>query len=246
MTVSADEISNKSFDNKMRGYNPQEVQSFLKEVADSVRELTDQNRELQEIVKSDKEKLRYFTDLKDSLNKSILVAQEAADKVKNNAKKEAEIMVREAQKQATDIVSEANDKANAVVEDSANSTRKLVTETNDLKKQTRIFRQRLQVMLESQLEVVKSSDWDQLLANDDTDKYEEIQKSLGNKVDNDQSASVQSDATSVVDQPIYSDQPASSDQPVAPQPASDSSAVDNSQQAGQTVVIFPDSESAAQ
>ena len=133
MTVSADEISNKSFDNKMRGYNPKEVQSFLKEVADTVRELTDKNRELQEIVKGDKEKLRYFTDLKDSLNKSILVAQEAADKVKNNAKKEAEIMVREAQKQATDIVSEANDKANAVVEDSANSTRKLVTETNDLK-----------------------------------------------------------------------------------------------------------------
>lgn len=245
MTVSADEISNKSFDNKMRGYNPKEVQSFLKEVADTVRELTDKNRELQEIVKGDKEKLRYFTDLKDSLNKSILVAQEAADKVKNNAKKEAEIMVREAQKQATDIVSEANDKANAVVEDSANSTRKLVTETNDLKKQTRIFRQRLQVMLESQLEVVKSSDWDQLLANDDTDKYEEIQKSLGNKVDNDQFASVQSDATSVVDQPAVSDQPAASVQPTPVEPASAENSADSDQQGVQTVVIFPDSESAA-
>lgn len=245
MTVSADEISNKSFDNKMRGYNPQEVQAFLKEVADTVRDLTDKNRELQEIVKGDKEKLRYFTDLKDSLNKSILVAQEAADKVKNNAKKEAEIMVREAQKQATDIVSEANDKANAVVEDSANSTRKLVTETNDLKKQTRIFRQRLQVMLESQLEVVKSSDWDQLLANDDTDKYEEIQKALGNKVDNDQAASVQSDATSVVDQPAVSEQPAASDQPAPVEPASADNSADSNQQVGQTVVIFPDSESAA-
>lgn len=245
MTVSADEISNKSFDNKMRGYNPKEVQSFLKEVADTVRELTDKNRELQEIVKGDKEKLRYFTDLKDSLNKSILVAQEAADKVKNNAKKEAEIMVREAQKQATDIVSEANDKANAVVEDSANSTRKLVTETNDLKKQTRIFRQRLQVMLESQLEVVKSSDWDQLLANDDTDKYEEIQKALGNKVDNDQSASVQSDATSVVDQPAVSDQPAASVQPAPVESASAENSADSDQQGVQTVVIFPDSESAA-
>lgn len=245
MTVSADEISNKSFDNKMRGYNPKEVQSFLKEVADTVRELTDKNRELQEIVKGDKEKLRYFTDLKDSLNKSILVAQEAADKVKNNAKKEAEIMVREAQKQATDIVSEANDKANAVVEDSANSTRKLVTETNDLKKQTRIFRQRLQVMLESQLEVVKSSDWDQLLANDDTDKYEEIQKALENKVDNDQFASVQSDATSVVDQPAVSDQPAASVQPAPVEPASAENSADSDQQGVQTVVIFPDSESAA-
>lgn len=245
MTVSADEISNKSFDNKMRGYNPKEVQSFLKEVADTVRELTDKNRELQEIVKGDKEKLRYFTDLKDSLNKSILVAQEAADKVKNNAKKEAEIMVREAQKQATDIVSEANDKANAVVEDSVNSTRKLVTETNDLKKQTRIFRQRLQVMLESQLEVVKSSDWDQLLANDDTDKYEEIQKALGNKVDNDQSASVQSNATSVVDQPAVSDQPAASVHPAPVEPASAENPADSDQQGVQTVVIFPDSESAA-
>lgn len=244
MTVSADEISNKSFDNKMRGYNPQEVQSFLQEVADTVRQLSDQNRELQEIVKGDKEKLRYFTDLKDSLNKSILVAQEAADKVKNNAKKEAEIMVREAQKQATDIVSEANDKANAVVEDSANSTRKLVTETNDLKKQTRIFRQRLQVMLESQLEVVKSSDWDRLLTNDDTDKYEEIQKSLGNKVDNSQSASVQSDQVTSVDQPIFSDGPESAASSAA-QPASASGTVDNPQAAGKTVVIFPDSDSAA-
>lgn len=243
MTVSADEISNKSFDNKMRGYNPQEVQSFLKEVADTVRQLNDQNRELQEIVKSDKEKLRYFTDLKDSLNKSILVAQEAADKVKNNAKKEAEIMVREAQKQATDIVSEANDKANAVVEDSANETRKLVTETNDLKKQTRIFRQRLQVMLESQLEVVKSDDWDQLLANDDTDKYTEIQKALGNKVDNNQEASVQSDATSSAEQPVETGTPVQAAE-ATPDTDADNDTVSDGPQAGQTVVIFPDSDSA--
>lgn len=224
MTVSADEIAKKSFDNKMRGYNQQEVQAFLEEVAATVRDLTDKNRELEELVKADKEKLRYFTDLKDSLNKSILVAQEAADKVKNNAKKEAEIMVREAQKQATDIVSEANEKANAVVEQCANSTRKLTTETNDLKKQTRIFRQRLQVMLESQLEVVKSSDWDELLANDDLSKYGEIEQILGDKVDNSQSSNVESNANSQ-------------------EASSADSAESNAADATQTVVIFPDSES---
>lgn len=224
MTVTADDINNKSFDTKMRGYNQSEVKEFLNQVAETVQALNDKNRELSEMVKANEEKLKYFTDLKDSLNKSILVAQEAADKVKNNAKKEAEIMVREAQKQATDIVSEANEKANAVVEQSTNSTRKLITETNDLKKQTRIFRQRLQVMLESQLEVVKSNDWDELLSNSDMSDFTEIQKILGNKVDNDQATSVNSDTTT--------DSSTSS---------SDTESSTNSE-AGETVVIFPDSD----
>lgn len=224
MTVTADDINNKSFDTKMRGYNQSEVKEFLNQVAETVQALNDKNRELSEMVKANEEKLKYFTDLKDSLNKSILVAQEAADKVKNNAKKEAEIMVREAQKQATDIVSEANEKANAVVEQSTNSTRKLITETNDLKKQTRIFRQRLQVMLESQLEVVKSNDWDELLSNSDISDFTEIQKILGNKVDNDQATSVNSDTTT--------DSSTSS---------SDTESSTNSE-AGETVVIFPDSD----
>ena len=160
MALTAENITSKKFDTKMRGYNQAEVGAFLNEVAATVAELTSQNRELQEEVLANEEKLKYFADLKDSLNKSILVAQEAADKVKNNAKKEAEITVREAQKQATDIVAAANEKANLVIEKAADSTRKLTTETNDLKKQTRIFRQRLQVMVKSQLEVVKSSEWD--------------------------------------------------------------------------------------
>lgn len=232
MTVTADDINNKTFDTKMHGFNQSEVKEYLQEVAQTVQDLTEKNRELSEMVKANEEKLKYFTDLKDSLNKSILVAQEAADKVKNNAKKEAEITVREAQKQATDIVSEANEKANSVIEECTNSTRKLTTETNDLKKQTRIFRQRLQVMLESQLEVVKSSDWDELLANTDMSDYTEIQKILGSKVDNDQASSVDSETTP--------DEEASSENNQA---ADDSSTDDD---AGKTVVIFPDSDKSDQ
>lgn len=229
MTLTADEIANKKFDTKMRGFNPNEVNDFLKQMAATVADLTEKNRELSEQVKANEEKLKYFTDLKDSLNKSILVAQEAADKVKSNAKKEAEIVVREAQKQATDIVSEANDKANAVIENAASQTRKLTTETNDLKKQTRIFRQRLQVMLESQLEVVKSKDWDELLANDDLSQYDEIEKILGPRVDKVSNESVESTAT---DQPAVS---ATTPTPQASAAASEAPAPE-----GETVVIFPE------
>ena len=225
MALTAENITSKKFDTKMRGYNQAEVGAFLNEVAATVAELTSQNRELQEEVRANEEKLKYFADLKDSLNKSILVAQEAADKVKNNAKKEAE--VREAQKQATDIVAAANEKANLVIEKAAASTRKLTTETNDLKKQTRIFRQRLQVMLESQLEVVKSSEWDELLANDDISQYDEIEKILGSNLDKNSEGSVEST-------PIAEEQPSS--QAPAPSNAAEPAAA-------KTVVIFPDGES---
>lgn len=181
--------------------------------------------------------------MKDSLNKSILVAQEAADKVKNNAKREADIMIREAQKQATDIVSEANDKSNQVIEDAANSTKKLTSETNDLRKQTRIFRQRLQVMLESQLEVIKSNEWDKLLENDDLSKYDEIEKILGSRLDSSSATSVESTATTISEeQPVESEQPvASAEQPEESAPAQPTAVNDDKgSDAPETVVVFPD------
>lgn len=241
MALSVDEINKTQFNTKMRGYNQSEVNEFIKQVSATVQELIEQNRALQETVKADEGKLQYFSDLKDSLNKSILVAQEAADKVKNNAKREADIMVREAQKQATDIVTTANEKANQVIEQSTEETRKLTTETNDLKKQTRIFRQRLQVMLESQLEVVKSDEWDKLLANDDLAQYDEIQKILGTRLDSNSADSVESTTTTTSD-----DQPVS--QPQA-ETTGDADAVDTSLAAdttpadsGETVVVFPDND----
>lgn len=247
MGLTVEQINKQEFSTKMRGYNQNEVQQFMATVAQTVQELTEENHALKETVKADEGKLKYFSELKDSLNKSILVAQEAADKVKNNAKREADIMIREAPKQATDIVSEANEKANQVVERSTEETRKLTTETNDLKKQTRIFRQRLQVMLESQLEVVKSDEWDKLLADEDLDQYNEIQKILGKNLDNDSSESVESTAiSSEADQ----DQAAMAQQPAVEQPTAGAEPATATPEAGQpaaadageTVVVFPDSD----
>ena len=248
MGLTIDQINNQDFSTKMRGYNQEEVHNFIQEVSQTVQELTEKNNALQEAIKADEEKLKYFTELKDSLNKSILVAQEAADKVKTNAKREADIMIREAQKQATDIVSEANEKSNQVIETSAEDTRKLTTETNDLKKQTRIFRQRLQVMLESQREVVKSDGWDKLLATDNTDKYDEIQKILGASLDKRSDDSVESSTTSsnatATTSEMAADQPAveATDTDVQTPVADGNTATTD---AGQTVVVFPDDDGSA-
>ena len=103
-------------------------------------------------MKFNEEKVSYFNSIQETLNKSIIVAQEAADRLKENARKDAEIIIFEAEKEAERLLKEAAEKATEINR-----------ETDALKKETRMFRQRLQIMVESQLEMIKNEEWDLLL-----------------------------------------------------------------------------------
>ncbi|WP_311407126.1 DivIVA domain-containing protein [Liquorilactobacillus uvarum] len=188
MTLTPLDIHNKEFRVKLRGYDQDEVNDFLDQIIKDYELNLKENEHLAEGLKQGEEKLKYFNDLKDSLNQSIIVAQEAADKVKANAQREAEIINHEAQKQAQDIVDQANDKARHIVDDASQKAKRLTVETDDLKKQARIFRQKLQVMMESQLEVVRSSEWDEILKQGDTSNYEAIQDAIRRNEDLDKQA----------------------------------------------------------
>ncbi|AQW20571.1 cell division protein DivIVA [Lentilactobacillus curieae] len=220
MVLSPQDIHNKEFSSKLRGYNVDEVNDFLDQIIKDYQSVLEENKELRSQLGESKDKLTYFNDLKDSLNQSIIVAQEAADKVKTNSKKEAEITNREAQKRADDTVNAANGKANKILEEASKRAKKLAIETDDLKKDTRVFRQRLQVMLESQLEVIKGRDWDQLVEDSGTTTYEDIEKVVS-ELDSNSTKSVQSDSQQSESADLVEDTPA----------------VDDSKE---TVVIFPD------
>ena len=60
------------------------------------------------------ERVGHFTTIEETLNKSILVAQEAAEEVKRNAQKEAKLIVKEAEKNADRIINEALSKARKI------------------------------------------------------------------------------------------------------------------------------------
>ena len=86
------------------------------------------------------------------MNKSIIVAQEAADRLRENARKDAEIIIFEAEKTAEELLKEAAEKATQINR-----------ETDAIKKETRIFRQRLQILSQTQLEMIKNEEWDMVL-----------------------------------------------------------------------------------
>ena len=159
----------------MRGYNQDEVDDFLDMIVRDYEEAVQKNRELEKSLKHAEEKLEYFNELKDALNQSIIVAQDTADKVKRAQAKESEVIVTSAQNRADELVTNAEKRAHAlttaaeekakeILTDATNNARQLATETNDLKKKTRVFHNNLLVMLQTQLEQVKSPEWEEILA----------------------------------------------------------------------------------
>lgn len=215
MALTPLDIQNKTFPTKMRGYNQDEVDDFLDLVVRDYEELTQRNRELEKAVKHSEEKLEYFNELKDALNQSIIVAQDTADKVKTSASKESEVIVTSAQNKADELVAnaekrahqlttDAEEKARKILTNATEKARQLATETEDLKKKTRVFHQRISLMLESQLEQVKSPEWDEILqpfSSYVTDSHEVIKEVLAKQLDNENDTDVNSD-TGVIEAPM--------------------------------------------
>lgn len=174
MALTPLDIQNKNFSVKMRGYSQDDVDDFLDQVMKDYEEVLQKNRELEKSYKHAEEKLQYFNELKDALNQSIIVAQDTADKVKTSASKESEVivtsaentaneMIASAEKRSNNMVNAAEEKAKEILNTATDKARQLAAETDDLKKKTRVFHQRLSLMLEAQLEQVKSDEWNELL-----------------------------------------------------------------------------------
>ncbi|MDN6640138.1 MAG: DivIVA domain-containing protein [Tetragenococcus sp.] len=207
MALTPLDIQNKNFETKMRGYEKDEVDDFLDIVVRDYEEVVQRNRELEKSLKHAEEKLEYFNELKDALNQSIVVAQDTADKVKKSANKESEVVVTSAQNKADELVANAEKQADQlrasaqehakeILSDATQKARELTTETNDLKKKTRVFHNNLSLMLETQLEQVKSPEWDEILTPFSTyvqDSHEVFREILAEELDNENDSEVNSE-----------------------------------------------------
>ncbi|AMV59842.1 Cell division initiation protein DivIVA [Pediococcus damnosus] len=178
MSLDPVDIQNKQFSNKMRGYNPTEVDSFIQQVAIEYRQALDKISALEKEVENAQTKLEYFDDMKEALNKSILVAQDAADKVKSSSKREAELTMEESQKKADGVVQKAKVSAEAVIDEQAEKAKKLILATNELRKNARLYRQRVQVLVDSQLQMINGSEWDSILKEDQDVQVSDLKEAM--------------------------------------------------------------------
>ena len=152
MPLTPLDIHNKEFNKGFRGYDEDEVNEFLDQVIKDYEFVLREKKEMEERLNDMNERLGHFVTIEDTLNKSIIIAQEAGEDVKRNAQKEAKLIIKEAEKNADRIVN-----------DSLSKARKIALEIEDLKKQSKVFRTRFKMLIEAQLDMLNTDDWDHLL-----------------------------------------------------------------------------------
>ncbi|WP_414606187.1 DivIVA domain-containing protein [Streptococcus equi] len=163
MALTALEIKDKTFKTKFRGYSEEEVNEFLEIVVDDYEALVRKNRDNEAKIRELEEKLSYFDEMKESLSQSVILAQETAEKVKSSANAEATNLVSKATYDAQHLLDESKAKANQLLRDATDEAKRVAIETEELKRQTRVFHQRLVSAIESQLSLSNSPEWDELL-----------------------------------------------------------------------------------
>lgn len=144
------EIHNKEFKRSFRGYNEDEVDEFLDKVIKDYETLYRENIELKEAIERLNSKLEHYQHMETTLHSTLVIAQETAEEVKLNAKKETELIIKEAEIRAQKLVEEAIAKV-----------RKLTGEAEELQKQSQIFRTRLRTLLQAQMEMLNNAEEDE-------------------------------------------------------------------------------------
>lgn len=221
MALTPLDIHNREFKKAMRGYDQDEVNEFLDEIIRDYEMMIRENKDQSSSLELANKKLANYEEMQDSLNKSILVAQDAADRLRENTDREIEVVQREAESYAEEkrqeadkyaeevrkeadnyyaeiskkadeyadrIHFEAENNADELLNEAVNKARKIEDETEALRKQSRVFRQRLQLLIESQLDLLTKEDWDNLLVGKpieypSTVTIEEVEKELGEKIE---------------------------------------------------------------
>ena len=189
MALTALEIKDKTFGVKFRGYDANEVEEFLDIVVRDYEDLVRLNHDQEAKIQALEERLNYFDEMKDSLSQSVLIAQDTAERVKQAANERSENIVRQAEQDAQHLVDEAKQKANEILRHATDNAKKVAVETEELKNKTRVFHQRLKSTIESQLSIIDTPEWDEILRptamyiqTSDEAFREVVEKALGESV----------------------------------------------------------------
>lgn len=158
--LTPNEILSKEFESKFRGYDVDQVNDFLDVVRVDYEKVLDENEVNKRKLADSQEKLEYFAQLQDSLNSSIMVAQDAAERLKQNARKEAELILYEAEREADRVINEASEQA-----------KRIYNENEELKRNSGIYRQRLTQIIESHLSMIQDKEFVELFDNDFADSF---------------------------------------------------------------------------
>jgi cell division initiation protein len=114
MKLTPLDIRHKEFKRGMRGYADVEVDEFLDQIADEYERLFKENIDLQERVEALEDKVAGYRRIEETLQKTLVNAQANAEEQKQNANKQAQLVLQDAELKARQLVNEAYTERQAI------------------------------------------------------------------------------------------------------------------------------------
>ena len=133
--ITGMEIRNQQFTKSMRGFNEEEVKTFLLRLAQDYETLYSENSQLKESIQRLKYELERYRKMEETMNNSLILAQQTGEMLKANAQKEASMML----------------------EDSKRVIAEMLTAYQEVVKRLNLFNLELKSQLSGELEMIEKS-----------------------------------------------------------------------------------------
>ncbi len=144
MRITPLDIQQKQFPVKFRGFDVEEVFAFLEVIREEMEDLLRENASLKEHHHRSEAQLQEFRDMENTLRETLMTAQQMVEDYKTNARKEAELILREAELKADSLIKDAQERVVKIHEDIV-----------DLKGIRRHFKEELKRLIESHVRMLE-------------------------------------------------------------------------------------------
>ncbi|MEW6738365.1 MAG: DivIVA domain-containing protein [Nitrospirota bacterium] len=144
MRITPLDIQQKQFPMRLRGFDVDEVYSFLELIREELEELLRENSSLKEQLNRADSQLQEYKNMEVTLRETLMTAQQMVEDYKTNARKEAELILKEAELKADTMIKEAQEKVVKIHEDIV-----------DLKGIRRHFKEEIKRLIDSHLKMLE-------------------------------------------------------------------------------------------
>ena len=141
MKLTPMDINNKEFKRVLRGYCPEEVDEFLDQIVEEYEILFKENTALKEKLENSNDKIEHYSKIENTIQNTLLLAQNTAEQAKANAQKEADV-----------IIKSANDTAQRILDKAHNDVIQINDEYDGVKQEFTKFRAKFRSFMNFQID----------------------------------------------------------------------------------------------
>ena len=131
----------KKFRTSFNGYNKQEVNLFVRDVTREYESMLNNLKARDQEIENLKQKLIQYQNMETTLNRALLVAEDASSQIKKLARDESKGIIDDARRNASRIVNEALMRATKLEQDAQNLKRRIV-----------VFKRKFRQAMEAEIE----------------------------------------------------------------------------------------------